>query len=306
MAYKIFQQSSGSVFFVFIYLSGLLFVAPAMAADDEAQLINNDIKLFEKAVQLSLQQKWPQAELIYRDLISRDRPWPEPGNNLAVLLLKTDRLDEAKQMLEKAVSSSPGYRIAQKNRSQLYNYLATQAYDKALGAEKRVAIPELELIRTIYQPVKIIEKKVEVIVAKPVRVAAASEKTPPSESEQNSQKDVSNQIKQQLLAWSNAWSKGDFKRYITSYSAEFIPSDNQKTYAQWKNIRKARLKFIKGVNVNIEQLRVFIEPEGEFALVEFLQTYQSATYNDQVLKQLYMKNQQDNWTILSERTIKTY
>lgn len=114
------------------------------------------------------------------------------------------------------------------------------------------------------------------------------------------------QIKQQLLGWSRAWSQGNFDHYIKSYSTEFAPSDNRKSYLEWKNIRKGRLKYVKGVDVKIDQIKVYLEHEGESALVEFIQDYQSASYNDKVLKQMYMQNQKGNWLILSERTIKTY
>ena len=85
-----------------------------------------------------------------------------------------------------------------------------------------------------------------------------------------------------------------------------MPSDARKSYAEWKNIRRARLKFTKGVNIQIEKLRVFVEANGEYVLVEFIQNYRSDSYSDRVLKQIYMHKQQNNWLILSERTIKKY
>jgi len=287
----------------------------------------NDVELFDQAIQFSRQEKWAQAEPIYRKLIERNNEWPEPANNLAILLLKTNRMEEAKTMLEQAVVSSPNYRIAQNNRSQLYNFLATQAYDKALGAKVSIAVPELELIETIYQPVKVIEIEVEKIIIKKeiVEVAAAPDvvseiipetapqiipKTTPSlnpDGEAQSQIQLTQErIKQQLIAWSRAWSQGDFEYYIQIYSENFQPSDASQSYLDWKNIRRAKLKFTEGINVDIENIRVFAEPLGKYALVEFIQNYQSSTYRDRVLKQMYMRRQQGSWLILSERTIKTY
>lgn len=310
MDYKIFQQHLPTAFRRFIYLLLTLFSTVVMADIDDLQTLNDDKELFSKAVLLSTQKQWVEAEPIYRDLLKRNQYWPEPGNNLAILLLNTGRTDEAIAVLEQAVMSSPGYKIAQKNRSELYNYLATQAYDKALGSDQRSIMPELELIQTIFQPVKIIEKEiekeVEKIVIKEVFVEKPQLVEPQQESEISSQKGISSHIKQQLLGWSRAWAKGDFDYYIKSYSTDFIPSDARKSYAEWKNIRRARLRFTKGVSVEIEQLRVFVEDEGKHVLVEFIQNYNSASYSDTVLKQMYMQNQQDNWLILSERTIKKY
>ncbi|MCW8935425.1 MAG: tetratricopeptide repeat protein [Gammaproteobacteria bacterium] len=300
----------------FTYLLLLLFSTAIMAGVDDLKIFNDDKELFSKAVSLSTQKKWLEAEPIYRDLLKRNQYWPEPGNNLAILLLNTGRTDEAITVLEQAVISSPGYRITQKNRSELYGYLATRAYDKALGSDQQSIMPELELIQTIYQPVKIIEREVEkevekvvikeVLVEKPQLVEHQQVVEPQKVSVGAPQNDIGRHIKQQLSDWSRAWSKGDFDNYIKSYSTNFVPSDTRKSYAEWKNIRRARLKFTKGVNVEIDQLRVFVEGQGKHVLVEFIQNYRSDSYSDTVLKQMYMQNQQDNWLILSERTIKKY
>lgn len=309
MDFNIFKQAKRHLFFILMclsaVLSGTLFSAAVSAGIDETQF-NNDKKLFEKAVQLSVQQQWSQAEPIYRDLLSRNKQWPEPGNNLAILLFKTQRVDEAKKLLEQAVSSSPSYRITQQNRTQLYNYLATQAYDKALGSEQSVVIPELELIQTIEQSVKVIEKEVRVEVEKIVIQKEFIERPVVINDSEIDKDNIKNHIKQQLLGWSRAWSQGDFEYYIELYADNFLPSDARKSYAEWKNIRRARLKFTKDVIVEIDELRVFIEPQGEYALVEFIQNYHSNSYHDKVLKQMYMQYRENSWLILSERTIRKY
>ena len=306
MKYKIFQQQWHKFFYVFIYLPVALLSTVAMADVNENQFKKSDEKLFAQAVSFSSQKQWSQAEPIYRDLLKRNKQWPELGNNLAVLLLNTNRIDEAKELLEQAVSSSPSYRITQQNRSQLYNYLAKQAYDKALGLESDIALPELEFIDSIYQTVQVVEKEVEKIVVKEVIVEKIKAPEVQAELQPELENDADKRIKEQLIDWSRAWSQGNFEFYIQSYSNEFLPSDNQKTYQEWKNIRRSRLKFTKGVSVEIDQIRVFVEPEGEYALVEFMQNYRSDSYSDQVLKQMYMRNQHNNWLILSERTIKKY
>jgi tetratricopeptide (TPR) repeat protein len=310
MHFEYFQSLFRRYFSVFIY--GLLALCSAVAVADENEAIvtENDNELFAKAVQLSSQQQWAQAEPIYRDLIKRNSNWPEPGNNLAILLVNTERMDEAKQVIEQTVSSTPAYRIAQQNRTLLYNFLATQAYDKALGEKPNNELPELELIKSLYQPVKIIEKEKIIEVEKVVIVKQLEEQSQLSEAavatSTNDQEQINKLITQQLLGWSRAWSQGEFDSYMLAYSQNFMPSDARKTYAEWKNIRRARLKFTRGVKVEIEQIRVFVGPQGDYALVEFIQNYHSDSYNDKVLKQMYMHNKHNNWLILSERTIKTF
>jgi tetratricopeptide (TPR) repeat protein len=273
-----------------------------------------DEVLFARAVSLSEKQQWAEAESIYRTLLESRPQWPEPKNNLAIVLLKTGRLEQAKQMLEQAVVSSPSYRVAQTNRSQLYNYLATQAYHKALGEQRELEPPTLDLIGQIHQNVKLVEKPVQVIVEKRVEVVVEKPVIDRSEFTRTEQVDVSaerdqqirQQIQQQLTRWSQAWSTGDYETYIQAYSSEFDPGDPTTTLAEWKNIRHAKLKYARDTRVSLDKLRVFVEASAQYALVEFVQAYRSASYSDTVLKQLYMTKNDNNWRILSERVIKTY
>lgn len=267
-----------------------------------ASIEDQDKLLFAQALELSVQQQWPAAESIYRDLLKRNKEWPEPKNNLAILLLKTNRLDEARLMLEEAVVSSPSYRIAQKNRTQLYDFLAAQAYGKALGSQQVSALPEMDFIEHIYQPVKtvekIVEKKVEVVVEKPVFIESTAVQKDLNET-------VVGRIKEQLLDWARAWSQGDFDHYMQSYSDSFVPGDKRQAFSEWKKIRRAKLKRAVSVQVTFDELRIFVEGSTSYALVEFVQQYTSPAYSDRVLKQLYMQKGQNNWKILSERVIKT-
>lgn len=296
----------------------LLLPAMAVAAETAQAEPLSDEALFARAVSLSEQQQWTEAETIYRALLKSRPQWPEPKNNLAIVLLKTGRLEQAKQMLEQAVVSSPSYRVAQANRSQLYNYLATQAYHKALGERSELALPSLDLIEQIHQNIKLVEKPVEVIVEKRVEVPVEvivekpvidrSEFTRIKQVDLSAERDqqIKQQIQQQLMRWSQAWSAGDYETYIQTYSSEFDPGDPTTSLEEWKNIRHAKLKYSKNTRVTLDRLRVFVEATAQYALVEFVQAYRSASYSDTVLKQLYMTKNDNNWRILSERVIKTY
>jgi len=292
--------------------------AKVTASTSVATEESSDEALFAKAVSLSEQQQWAEAESLYRALLKARPQWPEPKNNLAIVLLKTGRLEQAKQMLEQAVVSSPSYRVAQTNRSLLYNYLATQAYHKALGESAELQPPALALIGQIHQNIKLVEKPVQVIVEKrvevPVEVIVEKPVIDRSEFVQTEQVDISaernqqirQQIQQQLTRWSQAWSAGDYATYIQTYASQFDPGDPATSLAEWKNIRHAKLKYAKDTRVTLDKLRVFVEASAQYALVEFVQAYRSASYSDTVLKQLYMTKSDNNWRILSERVIKTY
>jgi len=301
MAYKKTQL------YLYGLLTGLLLMPCAIQAitadvPDVVLVEDQDRLLFAQAHELSLQQQWAEAESIYRDLLERNKEWPEPKNNLAIVLFKTNRIDEARLMLEEAVVSSPSYRMAQKNRTQLYEFLAAQAYGKALGSEQTSELPEMDFIEHIYQPIKVVEKvvekEVEVVVEKKVFIESK-----PIQKESNVA--VISSIKEQLLNWSRAWSQGDFEHYIQSYSDRFVPIDESLTLSKWKKGRKAKLGRGVSVQVTFDDLKIFIDDSTNTAMVEFVQYYTSPTYSDSVLKQLYMQKGQDNWQILSERVIKT-
>lgn len=58
---------------------------------------------------------------------------PEPHNNLAALLARDHRLDEALVVLQAAIQARPDYALALENLGDLYLALAAQAYAKALA-----------------------------------------------------------------------------------------------------------------------------------------------------------------------------
>jgi tetratricopeptide (TPR) repeat protein len=58
---------------------------------------------------------------------------PEPHNNLAALLARADRHEEALQSLQAAVRARPDYALALENMGDLYLALAARAYGQALN-----------------------------------------------------------------------------------------------------------------------------------------------------------------------------
>ena len=261
-----------------------------------------DQQLFKQALAFSRAKQWKEAESIYRDLLARHQDWPEPKNNLAIVLLNSGRIDEARQTFEQAVSALPEFRISHQNRSKLFDYMASQAYDKALGLEQPRLLPDMQWIESLHPRFQVLEKIVQVEVEKPVKAEPLLQQTEAQEQGKLSLERIENQLQQ----WVSAWSDGDSEAYLKHYSEKFQPDVEGKNFAQWKYSRRVRLSVARGVDVSIDKLKLFITPEGEQALVEFDQDYRSSTYSDRVLKQLYLQKQQNNWLIVAERVIKTY
>ena len=95
---------------------------------------DNALGRFLKAVVQSETGQAGDAELLYRTLIDEYPEFPEPRNNLAVLLARRGDLDGARAQLEAAVRAAPTYALAAENLGDLYVQLAVRAYRRAVSA----------------------------------------------------------------------------------------------------------------------------------------------------------------------------
>ncbi len=272
-------------------IAGILAVYVSSAQLFAASAGGDDRSLFDQAVQLSRQGEWTEAAGLFRGIADRNPAWPEPKNNLAVAMLQMGQLDKAQQALEEAVTSLPSFRTAQENRRRLYDYLAAQAYDRALGNNAAGELPQLALLTRIDAP--------------GFAATQSPEKTPQTATSaaQSATDAVSEHIRRQLLAWSRAWSDADVEAYLANYSTRFKPEDATKDYTQWRNIRRARLLLASNTQITLHDIRVYVDDENRRAIAEFVQGYRSDRYHDKVRKQLLLGFENERWLILSERVI---
>ena len=87
-----------------------------------------------------------QAEKIYHELIREYPDRPEPYNNLAVLYAGDGQYLKAKDLLEKAVQSSPAYASAHRNLQHIYMQIASDAYREALEPDDDATITSTKLV----------------------------------------------------------------------------------------------------------------------------------------------------------------
>jgi tetratricopeptide (TPR) repeat protein len=278
------------------FIAGFLAVCISSTQSFAASAGGDDRSLFDHAVQLSQQGEWSEAANLFRGIADRNPAWPEPKNNLAVAMLQMGQLDKAQQALEDAVSSLPSFRTAQDNRRRLYDYLAAQAYDRALGKNAGSELPKLALLTRIDVPTVAGEQSP---TASETTTSPAV--TPVAQSTTGNAVSVS--IRQQLLGWSRAWSNANVEAYLANYSTGFKPQDATKDYTQWINIRRARLQLASNTQVTLHDIRVYVDEKNKQAIAEFVQIYRSDRYRDKVKKQLLMAYENQRWLILSERVI---
>lgn len=74
---------------------------------------------FTQAMDLVRQEKWPQAERLFRRLTETGARVPSYWGNLAVCLMMQSRYDEAEEALKQALAIDPDYPIARDNLQKL-------------------------------------------------------------------------------------------------------------------------------------------------------------------------------------------
>ncbi|MBI3187355.1 MAG: tetratricopeptide repeat protein [Gammaproteobacteria bacterium] len=271
------------VFFILLILS-----SQSVMADDR--------DVFNRALNLSKQGQWQQAADLYAQLASRNPQWPEPKNNLAVSLINLGKITEAQQALDAAVVSRNSFSVAQTNRQRLYDYLAAQAYSKALSQKSVVPPPTLDLISTLDLPAAIPAVQTPPVVVAPAVI------TPPAANHKVVSPDTVITVEAFVNNWAQAWSTGSVKNYLMAYSQRFRP-DEGKSFEQWADSRRLRLQTASNTKVDVQDLHVYIDISQQQAVAEFIQSYTSSTYSDRTVKQLVLTLEGTGWRILAERVI---
>jgi len=276
-------------FFVSIILFSLL--SQSVLADDR--------DVFNRALNLSKQGQWQQAADLYAQLASRNPQWPEPKNNLAVSLINLGKINEAQKALDAAVVSRSSFSVAQINRQRLYDYLAAQAYSKALSQKSLATPPVLDLINTLDLPAAVPVVQTPPVVVAPITPAVIAQ---PVANNKATSPDTVLTIEALVNNWAQAWSAGSVKNYLMAYSPRFKP-DEGKTFEQWADSRRLRLQTASNTKVDVQDLHVYIDMSQQQAVVEFIQGYTSTTYSDRTVKQLVLTLEGTSWRILAERVI---
>ncbi|MFP8965959.1 TolC family outer membrane protein [Pokkaliibacter sp. CJK22405] len=106
-------------------------------------------------------------------------------------------------------------------------------------------------------------------------------------------------VKSELNAWQTAWEGKDINAYIAQYTDDFAPANQ--THAQWVKERTSRLAYPKWIKVEIGDPQISVM--GDRAVVRFSQHYTANHYEDNVMKELMMVRQGDQWKIAEEMSL---
>jgi EAL domain-containing protein (putative c-di-GMP-specific phosphodiesterase class I) len=107
------------------------------------------------------------------------------------------------------------------------------------------------------------------------------------------------QIEAQIGAWALAWMEHRSEDYLSFYSRDFQPSGGLRREA-WEEQRRERVGRRGPISVMLRDPAVSLLG-AEAARVTFLQSYESETYRDQVIKTLALVWEGGEWRIVEER-----
>jgi tetratricopeptide (TPR) repeat protein len=213
----------------------------------------------EEGARLFSEGRLREAGDVFRSL-TRDYPnWADAQNNLAVVLAARGDYDGARQWLEAAVRSEPGYAGAYQNLGDTYSRLATLAYERAQQLERKVP---------------------EATPAPNPPAAQASGQAPTPAAEAGARADVSGSsdslgdpreraaVAKQIATWAAARSRRDIEAYVRTYEPNYSP--DQESRGRWLDAQSAMLQALPRRPVQLENLRITVD--GNQALARFRHT----------------------------------
>ena len=104
-----------------------------------------------------------------------------------------------------------------------------------------------------------------------------------------------------LSQWAQAWSAQDFAAYSACYGRDFRPEDGL-SRARWLAERQQRLSAPEFIQVSLSDVKIVSEDDDQ-ANVMFLQSYRSDHYQDQVIKVLTLKIENERLVISGEKVL---
>ncbi len=269
---------------------------------------------------------------IYQRLIERHPSSPEPFVNLSVIYASQERYENARELLLKALGTSPLYAKVYHNLVDLHSAMASRAYRSALSLAGASAKPSLTAESTmgswsssdarlapdalassstpsddvadqavepappISEPVRVSSRVLTIpINGKPAGGGPAGQAS--ASLQETLVLDERKRLQETALAWAEAWSQRDVDKYLLFYSDRFVPDDGL-SRRQWNRHRRLRIASKKSIDVALTDFRISLE--GRRALVSFRQSYRSDTFQDVVKKQLTFERAADDWKIVRE------
>ncbi len=285
-------------------------------ADPSTELLRDRQRAAE-----ALKDKNPQRAIKLIEPWVKKRPDDiELANDYALALAQMGRLDQAREVLEEALSKNRETGVAFQNLREILSQQAAISYAKAMGRKPPSTQVALKGAPSVKEPpvvVAQVEPRPGATVEPPPapRVAAAASpkaeskaepkaSRPAEEKPSKSEKAAADSggdekaLTAALRAWADAWSDKDFKRYVAAYSEKFQPQQFPSREA-WAAHRKPRVTRPGDIVVKVSDIRV--KPlSSDRAEVTFRQRYEAGATKLNSVKTTVWVKESDGWKILRE------
>lgn len=276
-------------------------------------------------------QNIDDAQTTLMALITELPDHPEPYNNLAALYASTGRMEEARELLNKAMHTHHAYATVYDNLTRITVEMSRSSYARALRLQSQEEGMQLAALHELstHGPLLLAEatttelatpgpvtehtqlteaEHITASAAPPIPEAvtplkeahSAATITEPTETalQPNS---PDQEIQSVMLQWAKDWANQEIDGYLNTYSKDFVPSGNL-NLAQWQQQRRQRLTRPDHIKIELSEIEV-LALNAEHARVRLTQTYRSDRYSDQTRKEFQMINEGGRWRIRSERTL---
>lgn len=279
-------------------LSFALAVVPQASA---AMNIAQQKQAFEQGWQAMKKNDLDEAYKIWDQLSKNPTNSPQLKraleNNLAVVLMRQKKFEEARQRLDTALQADKQVARTLDNLNQIYAYKAQQAYKKVFEKTKVkqpkgewlfVELPDAEEVKP-----ETLEETSETVIAdvsKPV-----VEEKPQS----NALFEVSGLVE----SWRQAWSAQDVDRYLSFYDRQDFVPKNGMSYKTWEKSRYRNVGNPKYIKLYLDNIDLSELSDGEVVRVDFEQRYESDRFSDTIHKYLVWKKDGGDWKIIREEVV---
>jgi tetratricopeptide (TPR) repeat protein len=201
-------------------------------------------------------------------------------NNIGVIHAEKGEMDKARGAFETALAISPEYEQALYNLGDVYAELACRTYGKIQNPNSGI-IPGFCESSAVTQTANM--------------AASRADYTADPKAMDGAQQAVFDAVQ----GWKERWASQDIDAYLDSYAANF--AQQGLTREAWANKRKQALKRPQWIRIELDNPEVAVT--GNQATVRFVQKYTASNYQDVVVKQLTLNQDEGGWKIVRERVL---
>jgi len=249
----------------------------------------------------ALRENRPQQALKILAPISQAQPKDlQVANLYANALTQLGQMQEARQVLEAALSGNDETSLAFANLREILAQQAAISYAKALGRPAPKGPPNLRL--TPEDPIVLAVAPEPAAPAKPAATASDARPAPALAATPVIDQQVDPEIAAALITqtqdWAKSWADKDFDTYLGFYSENFTPTKHP-TRKAWEDYRRPRVTRSGQIVVEVSELRLKLLSDGAVE-VRFRQRYDSPTLKVNSMRFLVWAAEASAWKIVRE------